>query len=548
MTKRRAAIYARFSSHNQRSESIEIQVENSTRYCEENGLDVVRVYTDYAKTGRNTDRAQFQKMMEDARHGLFDYVVIYKVTRIMRNRDEMALARIMLRKAGVEILYAGEDIASGSSGVLQLGMLEVLAEYESAIDSERIRDGIQKNASRCMANGRTLYGWDIVEGKYRVNDREALVLRKMKNLLFSGSTVADIVRAVSNERSRNGKPFNQDTVTKLLKRPQNGGTYNYAGHVVEGGMPELWPKIEQDMIMSMLSKSRPRRRIDHEREWPLTGKLYCEKCGNTLAGTSGTSATGATYAYYKCKSCNRTFRRDILEDAIVDMTICAIERPEVRKRIADGMATYEAENESAPLESERLRKEIKRIDAAFERIWQAIEDGIAPPGGKERIAELKARKAELENEYQIAKRNESITPGFQELMEWLDDMAQELTPQEIIKMFIRAVRVGETEIAIYFAFDHYGNDFKPPKKGELSSSEDSSPNSLMVEARRIELRSILNRRGGSTSLVDPRILRAYRPIDERPSPEPVPSFFEPYRLRARRHSSEVDTSPRSRKP
>lgn len=98
----------------------------------------------------------------------------------------------MLRKAGVEILYAGEEIASGSAGVLQLGMLEVLAEWESAIDSERIIDGIQKNAQRCMANGRTLYGWDIVEGRYVVNDREAAVLHRMKNLLFSGSTVADI--------------------------------------------------------------------------------------------------------------------------------------------------------------------------------------------------------------------------------------------------------------------------------------------------------------------------------------------------------------------
>ena len=150
-------------------------------------------YTDYAKTGRNADRAEFQRMMDDARLGLFDFVVIYKVTRIMRNRDEMALARIMLRKAGVEILYAGEEIASGSSGVLQLGMLEVLAEWESAIDSERIRDGIQKNAQRCMANGRTLYGWDIVEGRYRVNDREAAWLRKMKNKLFSGATMAEVV-------------------------------------------------------------------------------------------------------------------------------------------------------------------------------------------------------------------------------------------------------------------------------------------------------------------------------------------------------------------
>lgn len=194
MVKNRAAIYARFSSHNQRSESIEIQVENSRAFCEREGLQVVHEYCDYAQTGRNIDRAEFQRMMNDARHGLFDYVVIYKVTRIMRNRDEMSLARIMLRKAGVEILYAGEDISSGSSGVLQLGMLEVLAEYESALDSERIRDGIQKNAQRCMANGRTLYGWDIVEGRYVINEREASVLRRMKNMLFAGSsTIRELV-------------------------------------------------------------------------------------------------------------------------------------------------------------------------------------------------------------------------------------------------------------------------------------------------------------------------------------------------------------------
>lgn len=480
MVKRRAAIYARFSSHNQRSESIEIQVDAGKKYIEENGLELVRIYADYAKTGRNTNRSDYKRMMEEARLGLFDYVVIYKVPRIMRNRDEMALTRILLRKEGVEILYAGESIASGSSGVLQLGMLEVLAEWESAVDSERIIDGIQKNAQRCMANGRTLYGWDIVEGRYRVNDREAAVLHRMKNMLFSGSTVADIVRAVANERTRNNKPFNHDRTKKLLLRVQNGGTYSYAGHVVEDGMPAIWPKVEQDMIISILGKPRPRRRVDHENEWPLTGKLYCEECGNTLSGTSGTSKNGATYAYYKCKKCKRTFRRDVLEDAIVDMTICAIERPEVRKRIADGMAAYESVTEAAPLESERLRKEIKRIDTAFERIWQAIEDGIAPPGGKERIAELTARKADLEHEYEIAKRNESVTPGVQELMEWLDDMAQELTPQEIIKMFIRAVRIGKTEVAVYFAFDYYGDNFKPPKKDE-HPVEWCSSNSPMVE-------------------------------------------------------------------
>ena len=50
----RAAIYARYSSHNQRGESIEIQLDNDYAYCHEHELEVVKVYIDEAKTGRAT--------------------------------------------------------------------------------------------------------------------------------------------------------------------------------------------------------------------------------------------------------------------------------------------------------------------------------------------------------------------------------------------------------------------------------------------------------------------------------------------------------------
>ena len=488
----RAAIYARFSSHNQRSESIEIQVENSRRYCEQEGLQVVREYCDYAQTGRNVNRAEFQRMMNDARHGLFDYVVIYKVTRIMRNRDEMSLARIMLRKAGVEILYAGEDISSGSSGVLQLGMLEVLAEYESALDSERIRDGIRKNAQRCMANGRTLYGWDIVDGRYVINEREAAVLRRMKNMLFAGSSVADIVRAVENERSKRGTKFNQDTVTKLLKRVQNAGVYKYAGHEEEGGMPALWPQAEQDMINSILGdRHKPRHKIDHALEFPLSGKLYCSRCGMPMAGTSGTSCTGATYYYYRCRKCRRTIRRDLIEDAVVDMTYEAVKRDDVRERIARAWAGLEdlKKTEDKP-ESYFIKKELRRIDTAFERIWQAIEDGIAPPGGKERVEELKRQKAELEARLHVAEQSEAFEPSIDDVLLWLDDLANDTPPLEILNEFVRFVEIDGKNITVYFMFDELPDDFTPKqKKAEHPCYQRCSTNSLMVEARRIELRS-----------------------------------------------------------
>lgn len=58
--------------------------------------------------------------------------------RIMRSRGEVSVTRIMLRSLRVEVQSEGKDIAAGSPGVLQLGMLEVLTEYEGALDGERI--------------------------------------------------------------------------------------------------------------------------------------------------------------------------------------------------------------------------------------------------------------------------------------------------------------------------------------------------------------------------------------------------------------------------
>ena len=484
----RAAIYARFSSHNQRDESIEIQVDKSREFCADNGLTVVRIYADYGKTGTTTDRAEFQKMLKDAKKGFFDYVVIYKVTRIMRNRDEMALARITLRKSGVEILYAGETLGEGSSRVLHLGMLEVLAEYESAVDSERIRDGIQKNAERCMASGQRLYGWDVVDDRFVVNEHEAAVLRKMKNMLITGSTVADIERAVRSERGRRGKPFSHAVIKKLLMREQNCGTYSFAGVRKVDGMPALWSKSDQEEIVNVLSTRGHRHRVvNGEQPYALSGKMFCSECGKWFVGTSGTGKSGRVYHYYRCPKCRRTFRRDVIDDAVADAVVESIKDHAVRQRIAATLELLLSEQveESGPRESERISEEIKRIDAAFERIWKAIENGIAPPGGKERVKELTNRQEGLKRELEIALESENADDlTIEDYMAWLDTLGSGSDPWEIIDTFIRFIRIDGDEIQLYFAFDNWSDDFRLTKKDEPLKK--GSSNLPMVEPRGIE--------------------------------------------------------------
>ena len=74
-----AVVYARFSSDNQRQESIDAQVRACTVYAENKGLKIVKVYADSAKTGTNSDREQFKQMIKDSETGQFKYLIIHKL-------------------------------------------------------------------------------------------------------------------------------------------------------------------------------------------------------------------------------------------------------------------------------------------------------------------------------------------------------------------------------------------------------------------------------------------------------------------------------------
>lgn len=436
----RAAIYARYSSHSQRSESIEIQLEATRKYCAEHGLDVVHEYADYAQTGTNADRAEFQRMMSDAKKHMFDYVVIYKVTRIMRNRDEMSFARLVLKKAGVEILYAGEDISEGSAGVLQLGMLEVLAEYESALDGERIRDGIRKNAERCMANGHQMFGWDIVDGKYVLNEDEAEVVRSGIDMILSGHTVAEVTEAWAPWRTKRGKPWTVPAVRKVLRRRQNGGEYNYAGHSVPGGIPAIVPmEKELEAIAIMSRRGRPHKR---KNSYLLSGKLFDGRDMGRMVGTCGTSKTGSRYYYYQCQACGRTVSAPAIEERVIEAVRQALLIPRNRERIAELVEAEEKvrkEQEKDDSQTKLLQSQIDDIHRAYENIWLAIEKGMDPPGGKERIDSLKEREKSLREQLIVARSLEDVELDASAIRFWLENEAPSMDPEQMVFMFVSRV-------------------------------------------------------------------------------------------------------------
>lgn len=106
----RVVIYARYSSHSQTEQSIEGQLQVCYEYTKSNGYTVIGEYIDRAQSGTTDNRAEFQRMIADSSKHTFDGVLVYQLDRFARNRYDSAVNKSILKKNGVRVLSARENI------------------------------------------------------------------------------------------------------------------------------------------------------------------------------------------------------------------------------------------------------------------------------------------------------------------------------------------------------------------------------------------------------------------------------------------------------
>ena len=128
-----------------REESIEGQIRVCEDFAKRNDLSVLKVYSDRALTGRTDKRPEFQLMIKEAASRMFEVVIVYKLNRFARNRYDSASYKHKLKKYGVKVVSAMENIADDPSGILLESVIEGMAEYYSAELSENVIRGQTEN-------------------------------------------------------------------------------------------------------------------------------------------------------------------------------------------------------------------------------------------------------------------------------------------------------------------------------------------------------------------------------------------------------------------
>ena len=179
-----AVAYGRFSSNNQREESIDAQFRAIREYCKKENIELIAEFKDEAISGKTDDREDFQKMINQLLKGnlAVDYVLVHKFNRFARNKYDSALYKKKLKDAGIKVISVSQKIDETPEGELLEGFLETIDQYYSANLAVEVRKGLRENALKGKhAGGQVLFGYSLdKDGYYVPNENAKIVLYNCK--------------------------------------------------------------------------------------------------------------------------------------------------------------------------------------------------------------------------------------------------------------------------------------------------------------------------------------------------------------------------------
>lgn len=480
-----AVVYARYSSHRQGEQSIEGQLSEAYKYATAHGLTIIKEYIDRAMTGRNDNREQFQEMLKDTAKKQFDTIILWKIDRFGRNREEIAFNKYRCKKNGVKVVYVAESIPDSPEGVILESVLEGMAEYYSLQLSQNILRGQRASAEKCQSTGgnRPLgYLTDPKTKKFVIDPETAPTVRLVFDMYARGSTVAEIVEELNAKglRTLRGGKFTKNSLHSMLKNEKYIGVYSYKDQVrIEGGVPaiiepETFAKVQEMLKINKRAPAHTWSRADYI----LTDKLFCGHCGSKMAGESGTSKTGAKHNYYICtkrkreRACNKkAVRQEWIEGVVLDAVLEILRNDEMLEYIADGVYAYYQEQKEDNDIAEALKAELADIEKATANIMKAIEAGIFNAATKKRMDELDAQRTAIEAElsHQELVRSWELTRDhiLFFLCEMRDKNLEDPECQkQLVQTFINSVFVYDDKITITF---NYSGDNRTITLAEVDS-------------------------------------------------------------------------------
>ena len=426
----RAVAYLRYSSDNQRSESIDAQLKAVKEYCKRKGYILVGTYTDEAKSATTDRRPDFQRMIADSSIGIFDVVVVHKRDRFARDRYDSAFYKRLLKKNKVVLESVLEQFDNSPESIILESVLDGMAEYYSANLSREARKGMLENAEKGIhAGGRPPYGYKLnpITKKLEINDKTYKAVQMYFEGVANGLSVAQIADMLNEQgyRTQTGRKFTKNSFGGWAINQKYKGVYTWdvsspkdedgkrnthkkkpvdQQTIIPGAVPaivseDLWEKVNTVMADRKKKPGAFKSKITYL----LTGKVRCGKCGANYAGNSYVNHKGGNHlTYYRCAAkCGNTGVRKvdlerIVIEHLVEICFTAEAMQEIARKVQE---LYREQKASSQQDVQPIKRELSEIEKKLNNWIEAIGEGLLDKNVlAEKIKEANQRKVILESE------------------------------------------------------------------------------------------------------------------------------------------------------
>ena len=463
-----AVVYARYSSAGQKEQSIDGQLAAAYKYAEAKGYQIVHEYIDRAMTGRNDDRDDFQRMLSDTGKHQFSVIIVWKVDRFGRNREEITFNKYRCKKNGVRVEYVAENMPEGPESVILEAVLEGMAEYYSLQLSQNVKRGLLENAKHHKAvSGTPPLGYKLTEDKhFEVDPDTAPLVRVIYEKYAAGETLFEIIRYLNNAgyKTPRGKPFARTSLDKLLKNEKYIGIYKFKDIIYdEDAVPALIDKDLFYKVQDMLEKNKraPVKNWNYS-DYLLTGKLFCGHCGDPMVGKAGHGKSGRKYDYYICKKNDKKpVRKEWIEETVLQEVHRILDDDEIFQMIVDNTWEYYLEQDTKEHEREAMLKQIADIEKGIANLSKAVEQGMPFDVVSGRLDELSGQKIALQKaiaELEIQKGFKLTKDHIRFFLEQFRSMdaSDRNCEKRLISVFVNAIYVYDDKLKIAFNYSEEG--------------------------------------------------------------------------------------------
>lgn len=226
-------LYLRVSTESQADDGNGLDAQRSALLarCSKEGWTDITEYTDAGASGKSTEgRAEFNRMIADAKAGAIQIVMAAKLDRIARNTIDFLQTADELTKAGCRLVMLEPDIDLGTdTGRVMATMFAAFAEWERKLIAQRVMSGKAEQANAGKFNGSpTPFGyaadWSIVED-------EAAIVRRIFAEFNAGKTFAGIAAGLAADgiTTRSGAKWQHPQVKHIVRNGVYAGLRQWNG-------------------------------------------------------------------------------------------------------------------------------------------------------------------------------------------------------------------------------------------------------------------------------------------------------------------------------